>query len=59
MKIRLTGTVSEVAAAVERIGQVLDVLDTSGHYPNRGTTAVVRVYLEVRLPGTDNGRSTR
>ncbi len=55
MKLRITGTVPEVARAVEAIRTVLDVVDVSGTYPNRGNRAVVRVYLDIRPPSTEKG----
>ncbi len=53
MKIRLTGTVPEVARAVEAIREVLDVREVSGQYPCRNNRSVIRVYADVRLTSTD------
>lgn len=44
------GTKGECEAAVARIAQVLTVLEVSPLRPNRGQSAQVRVYLEVRIP---------
>jgi hypothetical protein len=49
VKVRLHGTPGEVAEATRRLGQVLDVVSVSDPYPDRGTSRLVRVYLEVRL----------
>jgi hypothetical protein len=54
MQIRIVGTAAEVAQAAERMGTVLDVLESSGSRPRR-TGSQVSLYLEVRLPAT--GRS--
>jgi hypothetical protein len=60
MKLRLTGTHDEcdvVAGALpERLAGVAEVLDVSEFYPNRGTTVLGRVYLEVRLASASGGR---
>jgi hypothetical protein len=50
VKLRLHGTRPEVAEATRRLVQVLDVVAVSPPYPDRGASALVRVYLEVRLP---------
>ncbi len=48
------GTPGEVAEATRRLVEVLDVVAVSDPYPDRGQSALVRVYLEVRLdpPGS-------
>jgi hypothetical protein len=40
----------EVTQATRRLVEVLDVVSVSHPYPDRGTSVLVRVYLEVRLP---------
>ncbi len=52
MRVRLHGTPGEVAEATRRLVQVLDIVAVSGPYPDRGQSALVRVYLEVRLHPT-------
>jgi hypothetical protein len=49
MKIRVNGTESECRAAAERLGQVLGVLSVSRPFPDRGTSRLVRVYIEAQL----------
>ena len=49
MKIRLHGTEDECMAAAGRLGQVLGVLSISQPYPDRGSSVLVRVYVEARL----------
>lgn len=50
MKIRLMATEDEAAEAVERLRQVLTVVEVSPSYPNRRSgSELVRVYIEVRL----------
>jgi hypothetical protein len=53
MKLRLQGTEAECAklAFLLRYGPPdLEVVQVSRPYPNRGDSAQVRVYLEVRFP---------
>ncbi|QFU90942.1 hypothetical protein [Amycolatopsis sp. YIM 10] len=50
MRIRVEGTETEVAAAVEKIATVLEVQETSRFYANRGASALGRVYLTVAPP---------
>jgi hypothetical protein len=53
MKLRLTGTEAECARLtfLLRYGPPdLEVVEVSQPYPNRGDSAQVRVYLEVRFP---------
>jgi hypothetical protein len=49
VKLRLHGTPGEVAEATRRLVEVLEVVSVSDPYPDRGTSRLVRVYLEVRL----------
>ena len=49
VKIRLHGTSEECTAAAERLCQVLTVLSVSEPYPDRGASALVRVYVEARI----------
>jgi hypothetical protein len=49
MRVRLHGTPGEVAEATRRLVQVLDIVAVSGPYPDRGSSVLVRVYLEVCL----------
>jgi hypothetical protein len=60
VKVRLWGTPAEVAQAVRRLVEVLNVVAVSGPYPDRGPSVLVRVYLEVHLdpaPPTPSGPS--
>lgn len=50
MRIRVEGTRAEADAVIEVVRQVLDVQEVSGFYPNRGTSALGRVYLTVAAP---------
>ena len=54
MKVRLHGSLAEVAEATRRLVEAFDVVAVSEPYPDRGTSVLVRVYLEVRLdpPGS-------
>jgi hypothetical protein len=49
VKVRLHGSKGEVDQATRRLLQVLDVVAVSEPYPDRGTSVLVRAYLEVRL----------
>lgn len=53
MKIRLTGLPAECDAVVALLSQVADrgltIVDVSTPYPCRGSSALVRVYVEARL----------
>lgn len=49
MKIRLMGLPDEVDAVITQIGKVLDIVEVSDAYPNRGNSQLVRHYVEVRL----------
>jgi hypothetical protein len=59
VKLRLHGTVGEVAEATRRLVRVLDVVSVSDPYPDRGPSVLVRVYLQVRLdhPASDRDRA--
>jgi hypothetical protein len=50
MKIRLHGTPAECEAATTATRAAIDVLAVSNPYPDCGTSRLVRVYLDVRLP---------
>lgn len=52
MRIRVEGTETEIAAAVERIATVLEVQEASNFYPNRGSSVLGRVYLTIAAPPT-------
>lgn len=50
MKIRVMATAAEAAELVERLRQVVTVVEVSKPYANnRGDSTLVRVYVEVRL----------
>jgi hypothetical protein len=49
MKIRLMGSATECAAAIETLRLCLDVLAVSGDYTNRGDSRTVRVYLDANV----------
>jgi hypothetical protein len=49
MRLRLHGTRAEVAEAICRLLQVLEVVSVSDPYPDRRASVLVRVYLEVRV----------
>lgn len=42
-------TADEAAELVERLRQVVTVVEVSEPYANRGESTLVRVYVEVRL----------
>ncbi len=54
MKIRITGTADETAAAAELLKDTFDVQEISAFYPNRGDSTLGRVYVEAqpKPPGT-------
>jgi hypothetical protein len=66
VKIRIMGTPAEAASMVDLLTQLsdmsdtgLEILETSRPVPNRGTSKLVRVYVEARLPvlpTSDTGR---
>jgi hypothetical protein len=49
MKIRLHGTADECREVAERLADVLEVLAVSAPYPDRGSSVLVRVYVEARI----------
>ena len=49
MKVRLHGTLAEVAEATRRLAEAFDVVSISEPYRDRGASVLVRVYLEIRL----------
>ena len=51
MKIRLMGLPAEIEPVLTQIQDIrtLDVIEVDGPYPNRGTSRLVRVYIEARL----------
>jgi hypothetical protein len=49
VKVRLHGTPAEVDQATRRLVEAFDVVAVSEPSPDRGTSVLVRVYLEVRL----------
>lgn len=53
MKIRLHGLPEECEQAADRLETVLTIVSRSDPYPDRGSSRLVRVYLDVRLPATD------
>ncbi|HEY1616482.1 MAG TPA: hypothetical protein VGG25_02630 [Streptosporangiaceae bacterium] len=59
VKIRLVGTKGECEAAAARIAQVLTVLEISEPYPMRGRSALVRVYIDARIPADRPGERDR
>jgi hypothetical protein len=48
VKVRLHGTVEEIAEAIRRLLEVLDVVSVSDPSLDRGASVLVRVDLEVR-----------
>jgi hypothetical protein len=48
VKLRLHGTREEVEAAARRLAEVFWVVSISPPYPDRGNSALVRVYIETR-----------
>ncbi len=57
MKLRLHGTPAECDLAARRLADVFQVVSVSQPYPDRGTSVLVRAYLEVRLDPADPSRS--
>jgi hypothetical protein len=51
VKIRIMGLPDEVNQAVAAISGTasFDVIQVDGPYPNRGSSRMVRVYIEIRL----------
>ena len=48
MKIRLHGTEDECRELAGRLPAITDVVSVSEPYPDRGTSRLVRVYVETR-----------
>lgn len=53
MKIRLHGTRGECEFAADRIRDAFRVVSISEPYRDRGESQLVRVYVEVRIPGEE------
>jgi hypothetical protein len=49
VKLRLHGTPTECEHVARRLAEAFTVVAVSGPYPDRGRSALVRVYVEVRL----------
>ena len=49
MKIRLHGTEDECREVAGRLAGIVEVLAVSAPYPDRGTSVLVRVYVEARI----------
>ena len=52
--VRLMGTPEDVATLAACLSAVVEVLETSADYPNRGASPLVRRYLTCRI--TDHTR---
>jgi hypothetical protein len=52
VKLRLHGAPAECEQVARRLAEVFDVVAVSGPYRDRGTSRLVRVYLELRLQPT-------
>lgn len=52
MKIRLMGTEQECDAAVRALTVLLNLIEVSRPYSNRGDSSQVRVYVEAELRPT-------
>ena len=62
MRLRLHGTPAECEVAARRLVEVFDVVSVSGPYPDRRSSRLVRVHLELRLgpaPPAGPGRHPR
>lgn len=55
IKLRLSGTREECAAALPALRAAFIVLEVSAFYPNRGQTVFGRVYVTVRLTNPTTG----
>lgn len=53
MKIRLHGTRGECEFAADRLRNAFRVVSISEPYRDRGESQLVRVYVEVRIPGEE------
>lgn len=49
MQVRLMGTQDEVETLAACLGELVEVLEASTAYPNRGASTLVRRYLTVRV----------
>ena len=49
IKVRLMGTREEVETLAACLGALVEVLEASPDYPNRGAAPLVRRYLTVRV----------
>jgi len=56
VKLRLHGTLAEVAVATRRLARVFEVVAVSPPYPDHGASVLVRVYVEVRLDPQEGGQ---
>jgi hypothetical protein len=54
MKLRRHGTPAECAQVTRQLLDVLHVVDISHPYPDRGSSTLVRVSLDIRLPAPDD-----
>jgi hypothetical protein len=61
VKIRLSGTRSEIAEVMPALEAALDVREISDFYPNRGSSTLGRVYVDAvaRTAGDDQSESAR
>lgn len=55
MKIRVMGTEDECRAVADRLPEIVDVLEVSAPFPNRGASKLVRVYVEAVPAGPEPG----
>lgn len=51
MKVRIEGLPAEVDTLAALLRAAVEVVEESRDYPNRGTSRLVRRYLDVRIPG--------
>lgn len=49
VNIRLTGTKEEIDKSIERIKQVLNVIEISDYYRNSSQYEIFRIYIDVSL----------
>lgn len=49
LNVRLMGTREEVETLATCLGELVEVLEVSTDYPNRGASTLVRRYLTVRV----------
>ena len=47
--VRLMGAPEDVATLAACLGEVVEVLEASADYPNRGSSPLVRRYLQCRI----------